>query len=266
MSKVAVPTMIVEAYRELKNGPQVGLRFGISTSTVYRILREVGEPRVGAPPPPSFTGRRKFTPEQEQDISNRYKTGTRTTSLRNEFNCSAWLIRDIAKRYGARIFGKGNRNREFTVEEVKKMKDLFLSGASQFEIGKHLGVHQVIISRVLKANGIESIKRLPAKGENHGSWKGGRVKLDGGYVGITYPFDGPFASMRNRMGYISEHRLVMAQKLRRPLVKGENVHHLNGIRDDNREENLELWVVQQPQGQRAKDRHCLTCTCPKAED
>jgi hypothetical protein len=53
--------------------------------------------------------------------------------------------------------------------------------------------------------------------------------------------------------YVFEHIVVMEEMLGRHLLPQESVHHRNGVRDDNRPGNLELWTRPQPSGIRVSD-------------
>lgn len=77
-----------------------------------------------------------------------------------------------------------------------------------------------------------------------GTWKGGVRKTKDGYIHIY---------QKDLQRSVAEHVLVMEQMLGRKIKKGETVHHRNGVRDDNRPENLELWASPHRPGQRITD-------------
>jgi HNH endonuclease len=67
-----------------------------------------------------------------------------------------------------------------------------------------------------------------------------------------------YISMGKRGSVKAEHRIVMEKMIGRPLLPGETVHHKNGIRHDNSENNLELWTGRHGRGQRLSD---IAATC-----
>jgi hypothetical protein len=94
-------------------------------------------------------------------------------------------------------------------------------------------------------------------GSQNAAWVGGKTIDKDGYV-LLYMPDHPHA---NHAGYIREHRFVMEQVLGRLLNRTEVVHHLNGLKSDNRPENLELFE------ENAEHlRHTLKGRCPNWTD
>lgn len=92
---------------------------------------------------------------------------------------------------------------------------------------------------------------------------GSTAKDSSGYMIVKVPPGTPGTKMagRGRRHWMWQHRFVMQNILGRPLEKNESVHHMNGVKDDNRPENLELWKRSQPAGIRSKDYHCPGCRC-----
>ena len=104
--------------------------------------------------------------------------------------------------------------------------------------------HQVKIRETMLCKSCSAKLRevLPPyyKGSTHPRWKGGRYKGQHGYIFVRLEPDTFFYPMTNKSGYLLEHRLVVAKHLKRHLLAWEIVHHKNGVKDDNRLENLEI--------------------------
>lgn len=83
------------------------------------------------------------------------------------------------------------------------------------------------------------------------NWRGGRSITSHGYVLIKVGQNHHLADVR---GYAYEHRLVAEEKLGRLLRPGERVRHVNGVKDDNRPENIESRL-------QLRDRQNETAEC-----
>lgn len=106
-----------------------------------------------------------------------------------------------------------------------------------------------IRARCLSCSGKLNIQKANAPGakrccgrESH-LYRRGFTLSDSGYRMVSLPRTHPFRCMADKWGKIREHRLLMAQYLKRPLASWEVVHHKNRNREDNRLSNLELLTV-----------------------
>lgn len=200
---------------------------------------------------------RKLSPTQEAEIVARYQAGEVLRSLAVAYGVSESPIIGTLKRHGIKRRAGGpqgptdrSKTRLFNAAEGLLLAERYAEGALVCELADEHRVSRKAVNNALRRAGVEfrsrreaslhSSRRRYEKGELHPNAKLGWIINDDGYRLIRVSRFDEMASMRNPSGYVLEHRLVMAKSLDRPLTSNESVHHLNGIRDDNRIENLEL--------------------------
>lgn len=134
------------------------------------------------------------------------------------------------------------RRSEPTPDEVSDWSSRYDAAGSVSELARRLNKSPATIRYHLRRCGVEirstgfaSPKSVTYSGTEHSNWKGGTYRHSDGYI-YQYAPEHPNAGIAK--GYVLQHRLVMEQVLGRLLTATELVHHVNGVKDDNRPDNL----------------------------
>lgn len=235
---------IIQAYRLGATFRELCKQYNTSGYRISKILKERGlKPLQGA--------HRRFTDDEEREIAEAYGRRELTSKLAKQYGCSGQLIRRIARDHGKIINGRGNWFKEFTNNEINDVLTLRRDRFSVAVIASRTGLSGFQVDRIVREHELgrrwvvkrEAGHELPHK--------------PGDYVFEVMGDDDPFFPyMARANGYVQQHRLFMARSLNRPLRADETVHHINGVRDDNRIENLQLRQGRHGKGVVAQ---CLDC-------
>ena len=171
-------------------------------------------------------------------VANLFRELGSTRLVADQLGMPLSTVSGILNRQGIPTPRFGRRAPSSACERnAKKVMEMCEAGHSLSEIGKEVGTTGYRVGQFLRRNGVTKEFPTTKEGERHYAWKGRLIDKDG-YV-LIHCKGHPNA--RKHTHYVFEHRLVMEESLGRFLLPTEVVHHINGKKDDNRLENLQLF-------------------------
>lgn len=218
---------ILEAYERLHSGITVSKQLHVSTKIVYEVLSAHNIATDGR------LHLRHVSGDIAQRVLDLHNDDWSINKIANELGLKRYPVWSALERVGAFA------HLHLTPQQKQRAVELYKSGMTSTQAAADLGIPPYRVMRLMADEHPELVREN--KREYATGWKGGRFLHKGsGYWYVLIDENDPFASMRNREGYVLENRYVMAKKLGRVLTATETVHHKNTDRNDNAEDNLQL--------------------------
>jgi transposase-like protein len=198
-------------------------RFGMSYGGIRKILSKNNALR-------GDEGRRAFSPDEVAEMKRLFLAGTSLCEIAEQFHTCARTTERWLHENGVELPVKKDQRRTELAEGVAEaIKALWADGNNTGTIAEACGLKRGAVIWFIRREGLSRPR------------KDGRIfhRRDG-YWYILVRADDPMHAMANTNSYVLEHRLVVARHLGRPLTRHETVHHINGDKNDNRLDNLQL--------------------------
>ncbi len=178
-------------------------------------------------------GYKHASEEESRQIAESYQRTRSTALTAQELHLSIRRVQGLLKRQGFALTGSHGGACYYRQAEIEQWAS---EGVSLSEMARRIGTKHQLVKKFLLAYKIP-YKPYRQAMENNTFWRGGRIVDYDGYVLIKTP-EHPH---KDRHGYVREHRLVVEQVLGRYLLPTEVVHHIDGNRQNNTPENLEVY-------------------------